>query len=95
MTIEQLIDDLGIDALRLICVHAGYKLPADTSEKCLRATVLDDYERGFLSRNEITAACVAREQELIARLEAADRIICQNNREFAKLFAAAAGKAAP
>jgi len=93
-TIEQLIDDLDADTLRDICEQQGYELPADTSEKCLRATVLDDYERGFLSGKEITAACVAREQELIDRLDTANRIIADNNRMFAKLFAAAAGKAA-
>lgn len=82
MSIEQLIEDLDLHQLREICERAGYRFSEHTSEKCLRATVLDDYERGDLSGKDIRAVVDSRDE----RIEAANAIMADLVNQCAALF---------
>lgn len=53
--IEQVIEDLNLPALEFICRRQGYAV-GSASERCLRATVQDDYENNFIGASDIYEA---------------------------------------
>lgn len=81
-SILQLIEDLDAPTLREILERQGYRNLATASVRNLRAAVLDEYQRDLIGGREIRAAIDDRED----RIEAANRIIAEQNHTIAAQF---------
>jgi hypothetical protein len=54
--IQQTIEDMPLEAVRLVLARFGYKVANSTSEHCLRATLWDEHTNGWIGDRDIGEA---------------------------------------